>query len=205
MAVIPLYFIQTLGLLPKGIKKFNPVNLYSGKGQCVSFFNELVTHPDISTQAHGKFIITSSLVKSALDMTEDIMKFFDLLYIKFPTMYNNIPGRFGSISSVKTDAPSRPLLKTTDESVNYTYPDGFIYPIIGGLTGLMEYDGASDTIRWKVNPMDPSFNILEMPLVKYMGWLKKDLDPQHNGKNQLMYMESKEAFEAYANRLKSSN
>lgn len=204
MADIPLYFLQSQGLLPKGIKKFNPVNLYSGKGQCVTFFNELIKNEEISTVTDGKYIIHSGLVKSALDMTEDIMRFFDLLYVTFPSMYND-SGRFGSISAVKAKSPSKPLFGTMDVTCEYTYPDGFIYPIVGGLTGLMAYDSETDTIKWKVNPMDKSFNIKLIPLKKYMGWLKKDLDPQHNGKNRLMYEEAEEAFRAYAYKQKGKH
>ena len=45
MANVPLYFLQEAGLLPDGVKKFNRVNLYSSKGQCVNFFNEVISNP----------------------------------------------------------------------------------------------------------------------------------------------------------------
>lgn len=202
MANIPLYYLQEKGLLPDGIKKFNRVNLYASKGQCVSFFNEVMTHPQISAEEHGKFIIKNSLVKSALDMTEDLMKFFDLLYINFPDMYNANQGSFGRISAVKNDKKSKSLFGTIDTTINYTYPDGYIYPLIGGSVGLMKYDEVTDTLQWKLNPTKDIFNLKNVPLVKYVGWLKKDLDPQRNGKNQLMYMEAEEAFEAYVKKTK---
>ncbi len=198
MANVPLYYLQENGLLPEGIKKFNRVNLYSSKGQCVTFFNEVLSHPSVSVEEHGKYIVTNPLIKSALSMTEDVMKFFDRLYVNFPNMYNSNQGSFGKITAVKKDVKSRPLFGTIDESINYTYPDGYIYPLLGGVIGLMKYDEVTDTLKWIIDPTSCSFDLMNLPLVKYVGWLKKDLDPQRNGKNQLMYMEAEEAFEAYA-------
>ena len=202
MANVPLYFLQENGLLPEGVKRFNRANLYASKGQCVNFFNEVISHPSISVEEHGKYIIKNSLIKSALDMTEDIMKFFDLLYVNFPDMYNSHQGSFGRITAVKNDVKSKALFGTINESIDYTYPDGYIYPLLGGVVGLMKYDEVTDTLMWIVNPNSESFNIKNLPLVKYVGWLKKDLDPQRNGKNQLMYMEAEEAYEAYAKKLR---
>lgn len=102
MADIPLYFLQEKGLLPEdGIRKFNRVNLYSQKGQCISFFNEVIKNSQFSVEEKGKFILTSPLIKSALNMTEDIMKLFDQLYINFPSLYNKNNGSFGRIVEVK--------------------------------------------------------------------------------------------------------
>lgn len=202
MANLPLYFLQENGLLPEGVKKFNRVNLYASKGQCVTFFNEVISHPSISVEEHGKYIITSPLIKSALDMTEDLMKFFDLLYVNFPDMYNSHQGSFGRITAVKNGVKSKALFGTISESIDYTYPDGYIYPLLGGVVGLMKYDEVTDTLKWVVNPTSEKFDLKSLPLVKYVGWLKKDLDPQRNGKNQLMYMEAEEAFEAYAKKFK---
>lgn len=198
MANVSLFFLQEKGLLPEGIRKFNRVNLYSSKGQCVSFFNEVLSHPGVSTEEHGKYIITNPLIKSALDLTEDLMKFFDRLYVSFPDMYNSNQGSFGRITAVKNGIKSKPLFGTINESIDYTYPDGYIYPLLGGVVGLMRYDELTNTLKWIINPTSSSFNLMDLPLVKYVGWLKKDLDPQRNGKNQLMYMEAEEAYEAYA-------
>lgn len=202
MANVPLYFLQEEALLPEGLKKFNRVNLYASKGQCVTFFNEVISHPSISVEEHGKYIIKSSLIKSALDMTEDLMKFFDLLYVKFPDLYNSHQGSFGRITAVKNSKKSKALFGTISESIDYTYPDGYIYPLLGGVVGLMKYDEVTDTLKWTINPTSKDFELKNLPLVKYVGWLKKDLDPQRNGKNQLMYMEAEEAYQAYAKKAK---
>lgn len=202
MACVPLYFLQEKGLLPKGVKKFNRVNLYSSKGQCVTFFNDVISHNSISDLEHGKYIIKSPLIKSALDMTEDIMKLFDKLYLSFPDMYNSQQGSFGRITFVKNNVQSSPIFETTDEKVDYTYPDGYIYPLLGGIVSLMKYEEDLDIINWRTNPSAVDFDLMQIPLLKYVGWLRKDLDPQHNGKNQLMYMEAEEAYEGYIKRKK---
>ena len=138
-------------------------------------------------------------------MTEDLMKFFDKLYINFPDKYNSYQGSFGRISAVKNDVKSKCLFGTIDDQINYKYPDGFIYPLLGGVVGLMKYDELTDTLKWKINPTSDDFNIKDLSLTKYVGWLKKDLDPQKNGKNQLMYMEAEEAYEAYSNSYRNRN
>ena len=130
------------------------------------------------------------------------MKFFDLLYVDFPDMYNSHQGSFGRITAVKNGVKSKALFGTITESIDYTYPDGYIYPLLGGVVGLMKYDEATDTLKWIVNPTSEDFDLKSLPLVKYVGWLKKDLDPQRNGKNQLMYLEAEEAYEAYAKKIK---
>lgn len=197
LACLPLYFLQKKGLLPKGLKTFNIVSLYSGKNNCVTFFNDVIAHPEVSTQEHGKYIIHNTLVKSALDMTEDLMKTYDNLYVSFPDMYNKNQGSFGRINCVNNDVRSTGKFKTTQVSIPYDYPDGFIIPILGGMYALMEHDKKNEVIRWRVNPTNPKFDIKALPLEKYVGWLKKDLDPQHTGKNNLMYQEAEEAYNNY--------
>ena len=71
-----------------------------------------------------------------------------------------------------------------------------------GVVSLIEYDEQNANLKWRVNPTSAKFNAKDIPLLKYLGWLRKDLDPQHNGKNQLMYLEAEEAYEAYLKKCK---
>ena len=186
MADIPLYFLQEKGLLPEdGIRKFNRVNLYSQKGQCISFFNEVIKNSQFSVEEKGKFVLTSPLIKSALNMTEDIMKLFDQLYINFPSLYNKNNGSFGRIVEVK-NKKSKVRFNTTD------------YPLISGVVKLMIYDDTTNTIKWKINPSSSVFNVKNLNIMKYTGWIKQlDYNPQKVGKTNLMYMEADEVFNAY--------
>ena len=198
MADIPLYFLQEKGLLPEeGIRKFNRVNLYSQKGQCISFFNEVIKNSQFSVEEKGKFILTSPLIKSALNMTEDIMKLFDQLYINFPSLYNKNNGSFGRIVEVK-NKKSKVRFNTTDKDCEYLYPDGYIYPLISGVVKLMIYDDTTNTIKWKINPSSSIFDVGNLNIMKYTGWIKQlDYNPQKVGKTNLMYMEADEVFNAY--------
>lgn len=198
MADIPLYFLQVEGLLPEeGIRKFNRVNLYSQKGQCISFFNEIIKNPKFSIEEKGKFILKSDLIKSALKMTEDIMKLFDQLYINFPALYNKSNGSFGRIVEVK-NKKSKVRFKTINKDCDYTYPDGYIYPLISGIIKFMIYDDATNTIQWRINPSSKEFKVENLNIMKYTGWIKQlDYNPQKVGKTNLMYLEADEVFNAY--------
>lgn len=197
MADIPLFFLQELGKLPDDIKKFNRISLYSSKSQCVNFFNEVIGHPDISRVDKGKVTITNNLIKSALAMTEDIMKFFDILYDRFPGLYNANQGSFGRISSVE-DKECWPLFRTLKNKCRQKYPDGFIYPLISGVYRLMEYDEQTNTLKWIVNPASKDFSITNLPLGKYVSLIKiMDYNPQKVGKTQLVYIEAADDFATY--------
>lgn len=200
MADIPLYFLQVEGLLPEeGIRKFNRVNLYSQKGQCISFFNEIIKNPKFSIEEKGKFILKSKLIKSALKMTEDIMKLFDQLYVSFPALYNKNNGSFGRIVEVK-NKKSKVRFKTINKDCDYTYPDGYIYPLISGIIKFMVYDDATNTVQWKINPSSKEFKVEDLNIMKYTGWIKQlDYNPQKVGKTNLMYLEADEVFNAYMN------
>lgn len=203
MADIPLLFLQQIGKLPKDVKSFNRVNAYSSKGQCVTFFNSVLSHEAVASTEKGRFQITSELVKSALDMTEDIMKYFDCLYQKFPALYNAHQGSFGRITSVKLDKEVNPLFGTQPKSAPY-YPDGFIYPLVVGLTSLMTYDEPSNTIKWKVNPASIDFDFNKIPLTKYIDMIKLiGYDPQKVGKTQLFYIEAADAYRVCADETSS--
>lgn len=200
MADIPLYYLQTIGKLnfeDTPLKMFNRVNIYSSKGQCVNFFNSVLSHPTVSSSDKGRFIITDGLIKSALDMTEDIMKYFDYLYLKFPELYNTHQGSFGRISSVQLNKEKAPLFGTLP-SKRPLYPDGFIYPLVVGLSSLMEYDEDTNTIGWRVNPASIDFDVTRVPMDKYIDMIKLiGYDPQKVGKTQLFYVEAADAYKEY--------
>ncbi len=85
-------------------------------------------------------------------MTEDIMTLFDKLYLSLPDMYNSQQGSFGRITFVKNNVQSSPIFGTTDKKVDYTYPDGYIHPLLGGIVSLMKYEEDLAIINWKTNP-----------------------------------------------------
>jgi hypothetical protein len=192
MASIPLLFLAKNGLLPDDIKPINKISIYSQKGKCVDFFNEIMEHPDLSSTDRGRFTLTSDVVKSALEMTKDVLPFFDWLYINFPEMYNKNGGSFGRITSVANKQSKVPFF-TTEVHCDYQYPYGFLYPLVSGLTSLMEYDEASNTLRWRVNPglIDPA----ELDMAQFVNIVKLvGYDPQKVGKNETFYLQAEEMF-----------
>ena len=99
LVVIPLLFLQEKGLLPenRSIKTFNAVSVYSQKGKCVDFYGDVLKHPSISEKKEDKYELNSSLVRSALELADDVIKAYDKLYLEFPDIYNGNPGKFGRI------------------------------------------------------------------------------------------------------------
>ena len=130
-------------------------------------------------------------------MTEDIMKLFDQLYINFTSLYNKNNGSFGRIVEVK-NKKSKVRFNTADKDCEYLYPDVYIYPLINGIVKLMIYDDVTNIIKWRMNPSSNRFNVENLNIMKYTGWIKQlDYNPQKVGKTNLMYMEADEVFNAY--------
>ena len=195
LATLPLIFLRNNNLLPEDIKSLNKISLYSQKGKCVDFFNTVMAHPEISEEVKGKHVLKNSYVKSALELTEDILQFFDNMYIQFPSLYHNAsPGKFGRITAVNNETQSRVPFYTTDVLADYQYSFGFFYPIVSGLTGLMEIDKKTKSIGWKVNPNE--LDLSELELTQYVNIIKLvNFDPQKIGKGEVFYKEAEATFD----------
>lgn len=195
LSSLPLLFLKNKGLLPKSIKSLNKISIYSQKSKCVDFFNSVISHKDISKEDKGKYILESELVKSALDLTEDILEFFDRMYIEFPNLYHNaIPGKFGRISAVNNKKKGRVPFYTTSKQSDYQYSYGFFYPLVSGITSLMGYNESENKIFWKFNPKN--LDLKRMDLTQYVSILKLvNFDPQKIGKGDVFYNEAETIFE----------
>lgn len=195
LSTLGLLFLKEKGLLPSGIKSLNKISIYSQKGKCVDFFNEVMSNDDISLEDKGKFILKSKAVMSVLDMTDDILHFFDKLFIQFPSLYHNAaPGKFGRISSVDNKKKSKTPFGTTSELCDYQYSYGFFYPLVCGLTELMAYNKDKDQVYWRINPNELDLNKLD--LSQYVELIKiVNFDPQKIGKGVVFYNEADTVFE----------
>jgi len=193
LATIPLIYLNSQNLLPQDIKVLNKISVYSQKSKCVDYFNFLMSHNEISKEVNGKFVLENQFVKSALDMTEDILRFFDRIYLEFPELYHKAsPGKFGRISSVSMKESKVPYF-SLDEKSGYQYSLGFIYPLISGLTSLMEIDQANQIVKWRVNPNE--MNLQKLDLTQYVNIIKLvNFDPQKIGKGEVFYKEAEVAF-----------
>ena len=195
VACIPLIFLQQEGLLPEGTPTLNKISVYSQKNHCVQWYEKVLEHRDISDYVQDKYVLKSKLVKSALDMTEEICKFFDKMFLNFPTLYNHAGGRFGLLTAVEMKAYRTPM-RTTDELSDHKYATGFIVPIVTGVTKLMEYDSHTGEIFWKKKPC--SINLDELNLKQYKGTMGLiDHDPQKIGKKEIFYEAGEDLFRNY--------
>ena len=202
MAVIPLIYLQEQGRLPndKTIKTFNAVSVYSQKSKCVDFYGDVLKHPEISTRQEDKYILNNSLVRSALEMIDDIVKAYDRMYLVFPDIHNSNAGKFGRIGAVdqkKTKSVPVPFLTTTKKT-DYKYSAGFFLPLFCGIRKLMYIDEATNTLKWKKNPSDPMFDFGVLKCAKYIEMVKfLAYDPLKVGKASMMYLEGLDVFDAY--------
>lgn len=197
LATLPLIFLQHNILLPKDINNLNRVSIYSQKSKCVDYFNQILSHKDISHDIKGKHILTSERVKSALDLTYDLLVFFDKLFVSFPSMYNNVSPGFGRIKAVnkKKQIEVTPYRTNSEISVE-DYPHGFFYPLFCGLIALMQFNPNTDRIEWKCNPND--IDLLDLDLTQYIGMIRLvSYDPQKIGKQSVYYTEADNVFTNY--------
>lgn len=204
MAVIPLIFLQEQGRLPnsKAIKTLNAVSVYSQKSKCVDFYGDVLKHPDISTKQEDKYILTNSLVRSALEMVDDIIKAYDRMYLVFPDIHNSNAGKFGRINAVdqkKSKSVTVPFL-TTSQKTEYKYSAGFFLPLFCGIRKLMYIDENTNTLKWKINPADLSFDFHNLKCAKYIEMVKfLSYDPLKVGKASMMYLEGLDVFSLILN------
>ncbi len=195
LAIIPLLFLKHHLLLPDNSKSITKVSIYSGKGKCVEFFNEVLQDKKVSLLDKGSFTIQDERVKSSLSLIEDILYFFDRLYVEFPNLYHlAAPGKFGRISAVDNGKKSKAPFGTIAEPIDYVYPHAYIFPLVAGLDKLMKYDEASGQISWKINPRD--LDLKKPDLSQYVELIKMvNFDPQKVGKGIAFYNQAEAIFE----------
>ena len=187
--------------LPDGINDPSPSRIYASKGECTKAFDTLMSDPEISKPTGGEYTheLHNVAVGSALKVAAELPELYDLIYLDFPAAYNdNGAGRFGRLTSVKmaSDMRSKPTSPFTQKLVQYSYPDGFIMPLVYGLKALMTTDDEGNVV-WKVK--DPAKFIREnlttivrkyrVIIEAYSG------DPQKIGKNEGSYSLALDAFE----------
>lgn len=192
---IPLSVID----LPMDIK-IPPQNIYRNKGACVKYFDELMSHEDVSQAAEGDYThaLNNETVQSALKIAGELPELYDKVYKMFPVAYNGRgDGRFGGLSVVKMarDMRSKPQSHFTAEDVEYSYPDGLIMPLVYGLKALMTQDQNGHVV-WKENPAEFLDEHFDSIVKKYRVILDAfRADPQKVGKNEGSYTLVMDAFE----------
>ena len=202
LADIPLIYLQEHGRLPKNIKTLNPVSVYSQKSKCVDFYGDVLKHPDISTKVEDKYELRSPLVRSALDMIDDIVKAYDKMYLAFPDIHNSNAGKFGRINAVEQKSTKcvKAPFQTTSQKTDYKYSAGYFLPLFCGIRNLMYIDETTNTLKWKKNPSGSSVDFHDLKCAKYIEMVKfLQYDPLKVGKASMMYLEGLDVFSAILN------
>lgn len=166
----------------------------------MDFFGDVMRHPEISEKVGDKYALRSTLVKSAIDMVDDLVKFFDRLYVKFPSIYQSYPGKkFGGIKAVEM-RESKCFFGSNNETIAYKYSPAFYIPLFCGVRELIAYNEGTNTLSWIINPL--SVDLEELDCEKYVEMIKfLEFNPVKIGKAPLMYREGRDTFNAYKNKV----
>lgn len=192
MSLIPLKAVQENNLLKGDIPPINLVNIYSSKGKCVDIFSSAF---EAYASEKDKTKVSDPLFLGALKLMKDLPELYDLIYKEFPHAYNRHSSRFGGISCVGRYEEGKsgdnflsrqPLTKYYKNPCDYRYPDGFIIPVICGLTALI--DVKADTVEWKTNPFQFIEEHLTEAVELLVGTIKDNgYNPNVVGKNKGAY------------------
>ena len=180
LALIPLM------ALPKDKigEEINPVRIYSQKGVCMDIYQRILGRDGFGIWNGSNYTLTDAEILSALDLVKDLIDAYDNVYLEFPNSYNKAGGSFGRVDCVR-NKPS--LSKFNAKECDYTYPDGFIVPIIASLSNLIEYTPGVG-VKWKTKPSDFLKKSLNNLVLQYYTVIKfANYDPQKVGKERGTY------------------
>lgn len=176
LAWVPLNLACEKKLLPAPIS-VQPQSIYKGKGECSDKFNKLMMMAEVTEPIGGQAGQTRQLVHKAvhscLEITGDLPRLYDLIYEKFPVLYNSGNFRFGSRNVVKMYDPEKvkelkenkkdvssytgvrpvtPFFQRSTPEMKWKYPEAFIIPFVTGLSSLMKVEDGR--IVWKHQNID---------------------------------------------------
>ncbi|WP_299026193.1 hypothetical protein [uncultured Sulfitobacter sp.] len=202
---IPLSLID----LPTGVPKPRAVDMYSGKGKCSSAYDTLMEHPDVSKKtADGTYELYNTKVAQALSIAGQMPELYDLIYREFPGAYNDGGNRFGRLNAVKmaADMRTKPVSAFNKIPVLHSYPEGFILPLVYGLSALLEVNDDNE-VEWLVDdPAEFVSETLVSVVRRYRAIIEAfSGDPQKIGKNGGAYAIAKDAFETELLKLNQSS
>lgn len=125
------------------------------------------------------------------------------MYLSFPEIYNSNAGKFGRIKAVdqKSSKTVKAPFLTTSQKTDYKYSAAFFLPLFCGIRNLMYIDEATNTLKWKRNPADDSFNFRDLNCSKYIEMIKfLEYNPLKIGKANMIYLEGLDVFRAALNK-----
>lgn len=172
-----------------------PIKLYSSKGGCLALFERFMSSKDVTSQDHGSYRhgLTNDNVRKAFELAAQIPALYDRMYAEFPSLYNQAGGAYGRITAVKT-ANARVTNKVTPFAgtpVETVSPDGFITPLVYGLTTLVD----PETMKWRTDPGKFLDQWLPAIVKRYAQvFVPCDYDPQKVGKSAVSYNTVEDAY-----------
>lgn len=180
-----------------------PNQIYRNKAICVEQFNRFMALKTVSRESEGyKREVFNPRVLRTFSIVADLPALYDQIYEAFPEAYNKAGGAFGKISAVRMFDPEKvgekgaekksrylrrqPTTPFYERPCLYTCPDGFVLPLMYGLSALME--DTSTGVRWAKDPE----KFLKLKLVEIMKAYRffmetAQWDPQKVGKNLSVY------------------
>ena len=178
-----------------------PNKLYSGKGDCLLRYERYMSSPEVTKVTSGgyKRELSNPEVYSAIEVATELPSLYDYIYEKFPELYNKADGLYGRITVVNKMNENRKTKRApfSGKTVPTLSPDGFIVPLVYGLTALLVKikDGEKSRIVWVTDPME--FLIENLPSIvrRYKNVLPPwDYDPQKVGKAPQSYSAALDAY-----------
>jgi hypothetical protein len=123
-------------------KNTHPIEAYSSKGAVVDYY--------ANKDEKGKE--RNLILEKASKILPDILRLRDVIYRDLPEAYNNIGGKFGLLETMGVSKYKEPhSLRFLEDTTEYNYPDGFIYPILAAFRKYIDHRGEW---TWKENPFD---------------------------------------------------
>lgn len=173
-----------------------PVKFYSGKASCLTLFERFMSSSDVSENRNRDYKqdLRNVQVNKAFELTAELPKYADYIYAKFPEFYNAAGGSYGRINAVKKLNESR-VNKVTPyqgEPVQTLSPDGFIAPLVYGLTTLVD----PSTMSWREDPqffLEKNLKSIVADYAQLLGPL--NWDPQKVGKAAMSYTSVERSYQ----------
>ena len=200
---IPLNWVISQKLLPGISYRISDTQFYSSKANGVKFYESVISHPTVSDEVNGRVSIKHPLVLSALQITCDIIKFYDKLYLMFPKIYNaarcsesGTHGVFGRTKCCKIK-PHTAKFGTTNTTAEHTYPEGFIIPLIVAAAELLTVGKNQRELKWIRKPQTLKLEdfIRNDRQEMYISYLRKcDFNPTVFGGDSIVYQMARQIF-----------
>lgn len=168
-----------------------PINSYSSKKSCTDYYIEEHKKHENDQTANPYYKMK--------EIMPQIAKLYDELEKRMPEFYKGEATgvkKYGSITGVSMVKPGKPKYKSKfyEYDMDYSTPNGFIYPILGAFRALVrEKDGKYEWIKDPIKVLDELGNNMVASTIQ----MSRDLgnNPNATGKNsnlwQTLFMQVK--------------